>query len=92
MLATLGWGDGFENAGRWISVRLGSGEMSKAPSDLWSPPTHFDGFEIRGIIGQGGMGRVYLAFETMLGRFVAIKFMVGQELSRLARERFLLEA
>lgn len=67
--------------------------MSKVtPSNQWSPPTHFDGFELRGIVGQGGMGRVYLAYEATLDRLVAVKFIVGQENSRVARERFLLEA
>jgi serine/threonine protein kinase len=57
----------------------------------WSPPTAFDGFELRGLLGQGGMGRVYLAHEVMLDRQVAIKFILGSIQGR-ARERFLMEA
>lgn len=70
--------------------------MSKVCAGPWSPPAHFDGFEIRSVIGQGGMGRVYLAYEATLDRLVAIKFIVGQGVGQTrnhqARERFLLEA
>src|SRR5215470_15319159 len=58
----------------------------------WSPPPRFDGFELRGLIGQGGMGQVYLAHEDMLDRPVAIKFILGEQLNAPARERFLTEA
>jgi eukaryotic-like serine/threonine-protein kinase len=66
--------------------------MSERQLEQWVPPQQFDGFELRGIIGQGGMGRVYLAYEATLERFVAIKFIVGQEKTPTTRERFLLEA
>lgn len=58
----------------------------------WSPPPHFDGFELKSLLGQGGMGRVYLAHEEALDRPVAIKFILNDELSPKARERFLTEA
>jgi serine/threonine protein kinase len=69
--------------------------MGSHPSTQWSPPQRFDGFELRGLIGQGGMGRVYLAHEEMLDRPVAIKFILGElgeQLSAPARERFMIEA
>jgi serine/threonine protein kinase len=66
--------------------------MGPESSTQWSPPQRFDGFELRGLIGQGGMGQVYLAHEDMLDRPVAIKFILGEQLGGPARERFLTEA
>lgn len=43
----------------------------------WEPPAQFDGFEIRCPLGRGGMGRVYLAWETALERPVALKLIAG---------------
>ncbi len=64
--------------------------MPADSSEAWSPPTRFDGFELKSLIGQGGMGRVYLAQEELLDRPVAIKFVLSA--SPQARERFLTEA
>ncbi len=50
-------------------------------SDTWSPPHRFDGFELKSLIGQGGMGRVYLAQEELLDRPVAIKFLLSASLA-----------
>jgi predicted Ser/Thr protein kinase len=47
------------------------------------------GYRVVALLGQGGMGRVYRAFDTQLGRFAAIKVMLGPLARRPEiRERF----
>ncbi|WP_206044529.1 serine/threonine-protein kinase [Gemmatimonas groenlandica] len=50
-------------------------------------------FEVRSLLGTGGMGVVYLARDTMLGRDVALKFLApGQFTDAAARRRLIREA
>jgi serine/threonine protein kinase len=58
-----------------------------------APGTKLGNYEITGTLGAGGMGEVYRARDTRLGRFVAIKVLpsfLSQDLERL--RRFELEA
>ncbi len=58
----------------------------------WQPPKQFDEFKIVGPLGQGAMGQVFLAEDTLLDRTVAIKFIASLEPSAALRDRFRLEA
>ncbi len=58
----------------------------------WQPPAAFDDFELIRRIGTGGMGTVYLAQDTVLGRQVAIKFVSQTAADPAAAARFALEA
>ena len=65
---------------RWISVSL-------------SPGTHLGRYEVRALLGAGGMGEVYLAHDAQLDRQVAIKVLppdVANNQERL--KRFVQEA
>lgn len=56
------------------------------------PPQRVDEYEIIRPLGQGAMGQVYEAVDTLLGRPVAVKFIAKESSSATARERFLVEA
>ena len=60
---------------------------------LLTPGTLVDNFQVARLVGRGGMGEVYLARDTLLGRKVALKVIKSDNVeNEAAAERFLLEA
>ena len=58
----------------------------------WTPPEVFDEFRLERMIGRGGMGIVYLAHDTTLGRPVAVKFIASSQPEPWVRAYFETEA
>jgi len=52
------------------------------------PPVEIPGYELQGILNQGGMGIVYRARQISLARIVAVKMMMGSHPSGSALSRF----
>jgi serine/threonine-protein kinase len=50
------------------------------------------GYELREVLGEGGMGMVYLAHDPTLDRPAAVKVIRAKALSREGNERCLREA
>jgi len=50
------------------------------------------GYDIRDVLGEGGMGKVYLAHDPTLDRPVALKVILSKTVSPEAKSRFLREA
>jgi serine/threonine protein kinase len=61
------------------------------PPEPVAPPK-INGYTIRGKLGEGGMGAVFLAEDDALGRNVAIKVISNAGTDSLAEARFLREA
>jgi serine/threonine protein kinase len=85
------------------SSHLAAPEQSSSPAELadepqsgtfsrWNPPSVVGRYRIERIIGRGGMGQVYLAWDTGLHRHVAMKFIIGMDPDATIMERFMIEA
>ena len=70
--------------------------MIAESQDRFVKGQRIDRYEIREHIGQGGMGAVYRAIDSKLGRTVALKTVVahrrGDKMTEEVRERFMREA
>ncbi len=67
-------------------------QSAKVQSEALIPDAVRAAFEIVRPLGQGGMGAVWLARDTLLDRLVAIKVLLTSAASDDTRERFLREA
>jgi serine/threonine protein kinase len=61
-------------------------------SNVNIPNSHWGGLEIKNKIASGGMGEVYLAFDPVLNRDVAVKFLSSQSSRYISTETFIEEA
>lgn len=67
-------------------------EPAATASLPWLPPSQFDEFRLLRKLGQGAMGQVHLAQDTLLQRRVAIKFLTAVRADPTQQQKFLLEA
>jgi serine/threonine-protein kinase len=80
-------------AGSHASATSPPPRASGLPSDVLPLPCRLGDYELQQELGRGGMGVVYRATQTSLGREVAIKMILrGQLASQVDRERFAAEA
>jgi len=76
-----------------VSTHVDASVPAGAGTRIFLPGARIDGFEVLRLAGLGGMGEVYLARDTALGRKVALKVVRDGGLpSGEARARFLEEA
>ena len=69
------------------------GSCPTPPVSAEAGPPHFPGYEVRELLGRGGMGIVYRAWHRRLNRHVALKMLLAGAYARPEeRERFLREA
>src|SRR5262245_12690654 len=82
---------------RWLQIQHGKGRpdaiIPALPTMSLAPGTRLGAYEVISLIGHGGMGEVYRARDTRLGRSVALKVLHAHlAADALRRERFEREA
>src|SRR5947209_4536959 len=60
--------------------------IEKLPEVLLTPGEHLGPYEIKALLGEGGMGQVFRARDTRLNRLVAIKVSKDRFTERFQRE------
>src|SRR6185369_2040306 len=77
-------------------VKVAAKDPGVGADSTFSKGDLVDRFEIRELIGEGGMGAIYRAVDTKIGRTVALKVVraarLGSTTGDQARQRFLREA
>ncbi|MEZ6057885.1 MAG: protein kinase [Planctomycetaceae bacterium] len=67
-------------------------QSGKLETTVMSVPQAFGRYEVRGMLGEGGFGTVYLGYDTQLDRQVAIKAPRLDVKSAVTQQQFLAEA
>jgi eukaryotic-like serine/threonine-protein kinase len=73
-------------------VLAGGGMPDAAPAPRLEPGARLGAYEVTAFLSAGGMGEVYRARHTVLGRTVAIKTLCAQPSDGLAKRRLIREA
>ena len=71
---------------------LDHGLWDRGPVTPLRPGTELGSYRVESVLGEGGMGVVYGAFDTRLNRRTAVKFLSNQVADASARRRFQREA